>query len=144
MIEQRPYRGKPIDTKRGEWVFGWYLISHDKHYIIDCYGVTSIAIALADSIASFPGYHEVHPKTVGRAIELKDKSDVEIYINDIYLYYQPLSKNGRQIHKEHRIVVQDDIVELFFLHNRAEGCHGGVEIIGNAFDNPEFLGAEIK
>ena len=51
---------------------------------------------------------------------LKDKNGVEIYINDEYKWYQPLVENGKQIRKEHRTIVKDDIVELFYLHNRTE------------------------
>ncbi len=134
MTEQRLYRGKPVDKKRGEWVYG-YLTS--KYSESSKYTTVGLYIEWFED--EWLHSVEVHPKTVGRAIKLKDKSDVEIYINDIYLYYQPLSKNGRQIHKEHRIVVQDDIVELFFLHNRAEGCHGGVKVIGNTHDDNNLL-----
>ena len=58
------FRGKRVDN--GEWVYGQYLESDYKYYIVDCHGVTSTAIALADSIASFPGYYEVVPDSVGQ------------------------------------------------------------------------------
>ena len=63
-----------------------------------------------------------------------DKNGVEIYINDEYKWYQPLVENGKQIRKEHRTIVKDDIVELFYLHNRTENCWGGVEVIGTIHD----------
>ncbi len=56
------FKGKRVDN--GEEVQGFYLISNGIHYIIDCSGVTSTAIALANDIGAFPGYHEVHPESV--------------------------------------------------------------------------------
>ncbi len=73
------FRGQKKD---GKWVYGYYLVLNNKHYIIDCCGVTSTAIALADSVTDFPGFHEVIPETIGQLVEvLEDKR--EVYENDI-------------------------------------------------------------
>ena len=66
-------------TKTKQEVKGYYLVSNDKHYIIDCYGVTITALALADTISDFPGYHEVIPKSLAMDTTLKDKDKTPIY-----------------------------------------------------------------
>ncbi len=70
---------------------------------------------------------------------LCDKNGKKIWIGDIYSYWQPLAKAGRQVHKEHRAVVVDDIPELYYLSNRAENGHGGVEVIGDIYSTPELM-----
>lgn len=63
----------------GEEVKGCHLVSDDKHYIINCSGVTSTAIALADSIAGFPGYHEIRPETLAMETTIPDKNGNMIF-----------------------------------------------------------------
>ncbi len=87
----RNYRGKRIDN--GEWVYGWYLGSGDKHYIVDCFGVTSTALVLAHSIADLPGYHEVHSSTVGQSTGQKDRAKKETYGGDL-LKYSDRNRDG--------------------------------------------------
>ena len=131
------FRGKRVSD--GKWVYGYYLASDDKHYIIDCCGVTSTAIALADNIASFPGYHEVIPETVGQYTGLKDKNDKEIYEGDI-LHYEDAPFDNQKNH----------VVKCFPGHFVCCGimgqagiddtaCYPEAEIIGNIHDNSELL-----
>lgn len=130
-------------TKDGEWVYGWYLFSDDKHYIVDCCGVTSTALVLAHSISNLPGYHEVIPKTVGQCTGLKDKNGKgkEIYQDDIMGLYSGTKYFaywdndwgqwwGRPI-KESKGSFARPLNELLDNFYR--------EIIGNVHQNPELL-----
>lgn len=134
----KPYRAIPIDKK--EFVYGWHIELEDEHYIIPdtasiCYGIT-IGTSHYDFIE---GFIKVIPETVGQQISQQDKNKKEIYARDKYKWYQPLVESGKQLHKEHISTVVDEIVELYNLHNRAENCWGGVEIIGNVHQNPEIM-----
>lgn len=122
----RQFRGL---TKDGNLVYGWYYYNHfvDEHKIFVCKDHSTYDI------------FDVIGETVGQSTGLKDKNKKDVYAGDIYKWYQPLVENGKQIRKEHLSVVIDEIVELYHLHNRAENCWGGIEIIGNKTENPELL-----
>lgn len=96
----RQYRGL---TKEGKWVYGWYQRTDPstpdkiKHYIIDCFGITSTALVLAHTISDLPGYYEVIPESVGQFTGRKDKHKAELYQDDIV----------RKHHKNYRIVWND-------------------------------------
>ena len=127
----RDYRGKRTDGKG--WVYG------NKFYWIK-YGKKITIIGEGMQNGSVIG-HEVDPATVGQQVGLQDKNGVEIYVNDIYTYFQPLVKNGRQIHKKHHIVIEDTIVSQYKVCCLFQSGKS-VEIIGNSTDNPELM--EVK
>lgn len=78
----RQCRGKAKGSRwveSGKWVVGWYLFSDGKHYIVDCCGVTSTAMALNNSIGELPGYNEVIPESVGQDTGRTGKNDIPIF-----------------------------------------------------------------
>lgn len=119
MSREIKFRGKRVDN--GEEEYG-------DHFGTGRNSLELFWMNVADKIIDI--------ETVVQFIGEKDKKGTEIWIGDIYRWYQPLVVNGKQTRKECISTVEDEIVELYYLHNRAENCWGGVEIIG---DKPGLL-----
>ncbi|TQR29412.1 YopX family protein [Brevibacillus brevis] len=141
------YRGKRIDN--GEWVYGLPTFNRD------CTGIDKIEVPeLSGGICKL-----VDPVTVGQFTGLQDKNGREIYEGDIiqgttYLYGHQL-KTGRQF--DYLGVVewgtQADVGLCWQVSNKQgswelrqtvhrndiDYCTG--DIIGNIYENPEFLEA---
>ncbi len=118
-------------TKAGKWVYGDLIHQNDRIFIYPKGARPDLSID--------KWLVEVIGETVGQFTGELDKNNKEIWIGDIYTYQQPLVKAGRQIYKEHRILVKDDIVELYYLSNRADSGQG-IEIIGDIHTSPELMG----
>ena len=129
----REYRGKRLDGNG--WVYGDLV--HKPRNKFD----SGIRTFIYKAVGEDYGWFEVDPATVGQQVGLKDMNGVEIYKGDIYTYFQPLVKNGRQIHKKHHIVIEDIIVSQYKVCCLFQSGKS-VEIIGNSTDNPELM--EVK
>lgn len=69
------FRGKRKDT--GEWVYGYYYLECDNHYIFED--------RQKESILNRNTIHGIIPETVGQYAGVTDKDDNEIYEGDIVL-----------------------------------------------------------
>ena len=129
------FRGKRADN--GEWVEGFYLYTEDNTHpvIIDMKCRSHIII----------------PETVGQYTGLTDKNGVRIFEGDIvHAIYQSNYVGMKNIdfgigvveycgnyysHASYEINIIGEIGSRVF----SASLEGGVEVIGNIYDNPELL-----
>lgn len=124
------YRGKSIET--GEWIYGYYVYTHDRHRII------------YEDYEGFYCEEEVDPETVGQYISLKDKNSKEIYEGDIIEEYD----DGVY----HWVVKWDNECACFYLHEQNIGetfylddlvsVVSKGKVIGNIHEHPHLLKIE--
>ena len=127
------YKAKRIYN--GEWVQGYLYGIWEKRYIL--WGMTN----------DIPDMIEVDPSTICRCTGLKDKNGKLIWENDIVGFWDTYStENGQAEADCIGKVVWDDETISFQVTNRlsAESYEVLDEcgVIGNIFDNPEFLESE--
>ncbi len=127
-MEEILFRAKRRDN--GKWIEGFYVYQHGCHYIY---------LPSVDGEHGFDNY-TIHPNTLSRYAELKDKNGTKIFEGDLVQYYgshvlEVYIEKGhtkiRWLDKASRTKCS----ELFFGYDEA---YGEVEIIGNVYDNPEL------
>lgn len=135
------FRGK---RSNGEWVYGWYYqLRHDKdaiaHYIVEN------PLPVLQGVKEF----EVIPTTIGQFTGLCDKKGKKIFENDIVtdgtciaqIVWNDTHSWGCKIIKGCTLSIG-----LTFPLWQWDQCEKNAfrefEIIGNIYDNPEFVGAE--
>lgn len=120
------YRAKRIDNN--EFTYGYLFKIWEKAYIL--WGTTN----------GIPNMKEVHPKTICKRIELKDKNGIEIYENDIL-------KSGRNwrdnvlvtVKYGNTILIAENEVD-WTLDNKYRRYYN---VIGNIYDTPDLLKGEL-
>ena len=121
------FRGK--STIDGKWIYGYF----------NCIGGYNY-------ISNENGMNPVHPWSIGQLVELKDKSNKEIYEADIVLCFGGIKNKVVYMVGGFGYVINEDEDYAEFIsfagnHNFEWVANKSehIEIIGNIYDNPELL-----
>lgn len=131
MNERYLFKAKRIDT--GEWVQGYLYGIWEKRYIL--WGMTN----------DIPNMIEVDPTTICQCTGLKDKDGKLIWENDIVKnekgnFYKAFWQNN--YYQFSWICVKADVLPIGTKWNLWSIKSFEIEVIGNIFDNPDFLERE--
>nr|DAI34361.1 MAG TPA: YopX protein [Caudoviricetes sp.] len=131
MNERYLFKAKRIDN--GEWVQGYLYGIWEKRYIL--WGMTN----------DIPNMIEVDPTTICQCTGLKDKDGKLIWENDIVKnekgnFYKAFWQNN--YYQFSWICVKADVLPIGTKWNLWSIKSFEIEVIGNIFDNPDFLERE--
>ena len=140
-IKHRAKVKNESDPKNGQWVQGYFV----KIYLDGWKETARIYTGLANRGTGGPEWHEVDPETAGQYAGKKDKNGKMIFDGDIVkdtcngilwvIQYIDCGFRGKSIKNE----LFDDVSLEMLTNDVTDYGFGGVEIIGNIFDNPELL-----
>ena len=147
------FRGKRIDN--GEWVEGYLYITHNGEHEISVYN---------KEVNIERWTHEVDPSTVGQYTGLNDKNGNGIWEGDIVDLFgmkgkvvqefgafgiafmktidYDLLETKMPFNNSANFCFNDNFIslwEIFWNYEQGDNTLYGVEVIGNAHDNPELL-----
>lgn len=117
--------------KKGEWVFGYFVILEDGDR----------------EIPHIYGFGEIIPKTAGRYTGENDQSNEQIFENDIckFLYENELYIGIVKYDFSSFVLQSVKTNEIFPLWEIARDAdYTEIEVIGNIHDNPELLTENAK
>lgn len=131
------------DPMNGEWVQGYFVALHFAA------GQESFRIYTGKSDMDCgtycPEWHEIDPETAGQYAGKKDKNGKMIFDGDIvkdtyngilwFIQYIDCGFCGKSIKNE----LFDDVSLAMLTNDVTDYGFGGVEVIGNIYDNPELL-----
>jgi uncharacterized phage protein (TIGR01671 family) len=133
MEDRYLFKSKRLDN--GKWVQGYLYGIWEKRYIL--WGMTN----------DVPNMIEIDPSTICQCTGLKDKNDNLIWENDIVRdkegnCYKAFWQNN--YYQFSWICVKSDIFQIGTKWDLYIWRSYEIEVIGNAFDNPELLESEKK
>ena len=134
------FRGKRLDN--GEWVEGAFLNDRDGAFCI-CPAVSDISYGDSGNRRRIGCWYKVDPSTVGQYTGLKDKHGKKIFEGDILLLDDI---KGIVNYGTGCFCVKLPSPDYLYRNNPAIDMvlneYPGLEIIGNAHDNPEIIDKE--
>lgn len=138
MEDRYLFKAKRADN--GEWVIGFYAHIYKKHYI---YTGQIIHGGLYDIAERF----EVDPSTICQCTGLRDKNGKLIWKNDIVKdehgnFYKAFWQNN--YYQFSWVCVKTDVFSIGTKWDLWSIKSFEIEVIGNAFDNPELVESEEK
>jgi uncharacterized phage protein (TIGR01671 family) len=124
-MREYKFRGKPIDKKAGNWMYGSLVFKRNGTPCIHFYDPNP---------QKFECIYEVDPETVGEYTGLKDKNGKEIYDGDIV----PIDGYNGVVYRHECGDWRADKFILWEWIDKSKHVNEW-EVIGNIYENPELL-----
>jgi len=153
----REIKFRGFSKELNKWIYGNLIKTSNKFYIAkqeylgiyECFGIFVNILEFEE----YENIFEVEPNSIGQYIGIKDKNDKEIYEGDIVSFILP-KKFGIKQESYIGVIKYDSIVasyKIYTYRNLDDFIHDYVydyfyitddvyiKVIGNVYENPEFL-----